>query len=66
MNIGLFFSSSQGKHHQFSKPHVYRQGMQALKLLDALKLLELGLENKEYGQIKNFVTGKVFPQEASL
>ena len=40
--------------------------MQALKLLDALKLLELGLENKEYGQIKNFVTGKVFPQEASL
>ena len=32
---------------------------------DVLKLHELGLEDKQYHHIKNFVTGKVFPQEVS-
>ena len=35
--------------------------MWILKLLDVLKLHELGLENKQNHRIKNFVTGKVFP-----
>ena len=39
--------------------------MRILKLLDVLKSHKLGLENKQYHPIKNVVTGKVFPQEAS-
>ena len=35
-----------------------------VKLLDILKSHELGLENKQYRHIKNFVTRKLFPQDA--
>ena len=65
INKGLVSSSSQSKHHQLSKPYVHQQGMRTLKLVDVLKLLELGLENKQYHHMKNFAPGKVFPQEVS-
>lgn len=35
-------------------------------IIDLLKSHKLGLENKQYHHIKNFVTRNVFPQEASL
>ena len=35
-----------------------------VKLLDILKSHELGLENKQYRHVKNFVTRKLFPQDA--
>ena len=65
MNKGLAFLSSQSKHHQISVPYVHRQGIRVLKLFDVLKSHELDLENKQYHHIKNFVTRKVFPLEAS-
>ena len=65
MNKVLVFSSSQSKHHPLSTPYVHRQGMRILKLLDVLKSHKPGLENKQYHHIKNFLTGKVFPQKAS-
>ena len=34
------------------------------RVLDVLTSHKLGLENKQYDHIKNFVTGKVFSQEA--
>ena len=41
-----------------------RKRMCIVKLLDILKSHELGLENKQYHHIKNFVTRKLFPQDA--
>ena len=64
MDKGLVFSISQSKHQQLSTPYLHRQVMRILRLLDVLKSHELGLENKQYRHIKNFVTGKVFPQDA--
>ena len=65
MNKGLVFSSFQSIRHQIITIYVHRQEIQILKLLDVLKSHQLGLENKQYHHIKKFVTGEVFPQEAS-
>ena len=65
MNKGLAFTSFQSKHHQICTPYVHRQEIRILKLLYALKSYQLGLENKYYHHIKNFVTGEIFPQETS-
>ena len=65
MNKGLVFSSFQSIRHQIITIYVHRQEIHILKLLDALKSHQLGLGNKQYHHIKKFVTGEVFPQEAS-
>ena len=62
MNKGLVFSSFHlSKQQQLNTLYMHQQGMRILKLLDVLKSHKLGLENKQYHHIKNFVTGKVFP-----
>ena len=65
MNKEHVFSSFQSNCHQIITLYVHRQGIQILKQFDVLKSLQLGLGNKQYHQIKKFVTGEVFPQEAS-
>ena len=65
MNKGLVFSSFQSIRHQIITLYVHRQEIQILKLLDVLKLHQLGLGNKQHHHIKKFVTGEVFPQKAS-
>ena len=65
MKKGLVFSSFQSIRHQIITLYVHRQEIQILKLLDVLKLHQLGLGNKQYHHIKKFVTGEVFLQEAS-
>ena len=65
MNKGLVFSSFQSIRHQIITLYVHRQEIQILKLLDVLKLHQLGSRNKQYHHIKKFATGKKFPQEAS-
>ena len=65
LNKGLAFTSFQNKHHHICTLYVHQQEIRILKLLDVLKSHRLGLENKQYHHIKNFVTGEVFPQEAS-
>ena len=52
MNKGLVFSSFQSIRHQIITIYVHRQEIQILKLLDALKSHQLGLENKQYHHIK--------------
>ena len=64
MNKGLVFSSFQSIRHHIITLYVHRQEIQILKLIDVLKLHQLGLRNKQYHHIKKFITGKVFPQEA--
>ena len=64
-NKGLVFPSFQSIRHQIITRYVRRQEIQILKLLDVLKRHQLGLGNKQYHHIKKFVTGEVFPQEAS-
>ena len=65
MNEGLVFLISQSKHLQLGTPYVHRKGMRILRLIEVLKLHGLGLENKHYHHIKNFLAGEVFLQGAS-
>ena len=65
MNKELVFSSFQSICHQIITLYMHRKEIQILKLLDVLKSHQLGLGNKQYHHIKKFVTGEVFPQEAS-